>query len=156
MNAVLQREAPPESIRSVAAVRDADYVDVFSMSTDGLRNASPEQWARAAVHHAAGLGGQFVWRVPLRLRLRGGNSADRIAGWTITQRGDDRIALEASSSLLTARIVVLVSDGQLTVTTCIRYDRPLAGPWWRPLSAVHRAAMPGLLRSAARHVASFA
>ena len=154
MTAVLQREEAPESIRSVAAVRDADYIDIFSIATDGVPDASPERWARAGVDHAAGSVGQFVWRVILRLRLRGGNAADRIAGWRIVERGDDWISLEAASTLLTANIVVRAGDGQVTFATCIRYDRPLAGPFWRPLSAVHRAAMPGLLRTAARHVAS--
>jgi hypothetical protein len=154
MTAVLQRDEAPASIASVAAVRDADYTDVFSIATDGIPPASPEQWARAGVEHAAGLGGQFVWRVILRLRLRGGNTADRIAGWRIAERGDDWISLDASSSLLKANIVVGVGDGQVTIATCIRYDRPLAGPFWRPLSVVHRAAMPGLLRTAARHIAS--
>ncbi|MGH7856074.1 MAG: hypothetical protein ACREQY_02000, partial [Candidatus Binatia bacterium] len=77
-----------------------------------------------------------------------------VGGWQIADRGDSWIRLEASSCFLTAHIVVKVDDGQVSVATFIRYDRPLASLVWRPLSAGHRLAMPGLLRDAVRPVGS--
>ena len=46
--------------------------------------------------------------------------------------------------------VVQVDDGQLSVATFVRYDRPIAALVWPPLSAGHRLAMPGLLRKTVR------
>jgi hypothetical protein len=51
---------------------------------------------------------------------------------------------------MTAQIVMQVDDGQLSVATFIRYDRPMAALVWEPLSAGHRLLMPGLLRQTVR------
>jgi hypothetical protein len=127
-----------------------NYVDVFTVTTGSAEDRSPEHWARAGVDYAAGVAGQFVWRVLLGLRLEGRSSPDHVAGWRIVHRGDSRIVLEAASWFLTAQIAVQVGDGQVSVATFIRYDRSIAALIWRPLSAGHRRAMPGLLRQTAR------
>jgi hypothetical protein len=150
MTDVRRRREAPEAIRSLHAVVDADYVDVFTVSTEGLANASPERWARAGVEHGAGSGGQFVWRGILGLRLDGRPSEDRIGGWTIAERADDWIRLEATSWFLTAHIIVHVGADQVSVATCVHYDRLPARIVWPRLAVVHRRAMPGLLRRAAR------
>src|SRR5207247_1749306 len=71
---------------------------------------------------------------------------DYVGGWKIADRGDRWIRSEAGSWFMTAHIVVQVDDGQLSVATFVRYDRPIAALVWPPLSAGHRLAMPGLLR----------
>ncbi len=152
MPTVIQQQQAPEAIRSLPAVADADYVDVFAVSTAGLPHASVERWARAGVDHGAGRGGQFVWRGILGLRLDGRPSADRIAGWTVAERADDWLRLEATSWFLTAHIVVHVGAEQVTIATCVHYDRPPARVVWPRLAVVHRRAMPGLLRRAARRI----
>jgi hypothetical protein len=129
-----------------------DYVDLFTLTTSAAVGGSPEQWARAGVEDAAGLAGQFVWRVLLGLRLERRSSPNHVAGWKIVRRADSWIVLEAASWFLTAQIVVQVGDGKVSVATFIRYDRPIAALVWAPLSAGHRRAMPGLLRQAARRL----
>jgi hypothetical protein len=127
-----------------------DYVDLFTITTDGAASGSPEQWARAAVEDAAGLAGQFVWRVLVGLRLERRPAPDCVGGWKVADRGDSWIRLEAASWFLTAHLVVRVDDGHVSVATFIRYDRPIAALVWPPLSAGHRLAMPGLLRHTKR------
>lgn len=154
MPKIVQQRKIPETVRSLSTMASHDYVDLFRVITGGARDVSPELWARAGVDDAAGQAGQFVWRVILGLRLDGRASPDRVAGWKIAGRGESHIVLEAASSCLTAQIVVLVGEGEVSVATFIRYDRPIAAFVWLPLSVGHRRAMPGLLRRAARILAS--
>jgi hypothetical protein len=142
----------PDAVRRVGTMPHHDYVDVFSVATYLADDRSAERWARAVVDHAAGRKGQYVWRVLLGLRLAKRTSPDHLAGWTIVHRERTGIVLEASSWFLTAQLVLCVGDGRVTVATFLRYDRPVARPYWTSLSAVHRAAMPGLLRAAVHHV----
>jgi len=150
MPTVLQELTVPETIRSLSTMARPDYVDVFTVTARGVERGSPEQWARAGIEDAAGLAGQFVWRVLCGLRLERRPSPDYVGGWKIADRGDSWIRLEAASWFMTAHIVVQVDDGQVSVATFIRYDRPLAAVVWPPLSAGHRVAMPGLLRQTVR------
>jgi hypothetical protein len=41
---------------------EADYIDLFTISTRDVADASPERWARAAIEDVAGRGGLFIWR----------------------------------------------------------------------------------------------
>ena len=150
MPSVFQQPNVPEAVRSLSTLATPDYVDLFRITTDGTAGRSPEQWARAGVEDAAGLAGQFVWRVLCGLRLGWRPSPDYVGGWKIADRGDSWIRLEAASWFMTAQIVVQADDRQLSVATFIRYDRPMAALVWPPLSAGHRLAMPGLLRQAVR------
>jgi hypothetical protein len=147
--AVVQQSDIPDAIRPLSAVLEADYVDVFSMSTPG-HAVSPEQWARAGIEDAAGVQGQFVWRVLLGLRLERRQSPSYVGGWKIADRGDDWLRLEAASWFLTAHIVVHVDERCLSIATLIHYDQPVAKAIWPPVSVGHRWAMPGLLRGALR------
>jgi hypothetical protein len=151
MPTVLQGSNVPEAIRSLTTLARHDYVDLFTITTSAAEAGSPEQWARAGIEDAAGRAGQFVWRILCGLRLERRSSPDHIAGWKIVARNDSSIVLEAASWFMTAQVVVQVCDGRLSVATFIRYDRAIGRLVWRPLSAGHRAALPGLLRSAVRH-----
>ena len=153
MPTVVQQRNLPEPIASASGMDRWDYVDLFTIAAASARRRSAEQWARAGVDVAAGDGGQFVWRVLLGLRLAPRTSADHIAGWKIAGRGDHWIRLEATSWFLTAHLVVWVGDGEVSIATFIRYERPPASLVWPPLSLGHRQAMPGLLVRATRHLA---
>ena len=150
MPTVSQQRNVPAAIRSRSTLASPDYVDLFTVTTDAAAGGSPEQWARAGLEDAAGLAGQFVWRVLCGLRLEQWPSPDYVAGWKIADRGDSWIRLEATSWFMTAQLVVHVDDGQLSMATFIRYDQPVAALVWPPLSAGHRFAMPGLLRGTVR------
>jgi hypothetical protein len=171
MTTVVEQRNVPDTVRSLSTLAKQDYVDLFTVTAGTAADRSPEQWARAAVEDtagefavgrviadwvddAAGLAGQFVWRVLLGLRLEWRPSPAHVAGWKIVHRGDSWIVLEAASWFLTAQIVVQVGDGQVSFATFIRYDRPVAALVWPALSVGHRQAMPGLLRHAAKVMAS--
>src|SRR4029450_1567378 len=109
---------------------------------------------RTAIEDVAGLGGQFIWRGILGLRLKSRPSTGRVGGWKIADRGEDWIRLEAASWFMTAHLVTGLGDGHLSVGTFIRYDRPIAALIWVPVSAVHRRLMPGLLFQTVRLITS--
>ena len=151
MPLVLQHETVPDELLVHCTLDRHDYVDVFTVRSGGTTIAWPEYWARAAIDSAAGLGGQLIWRAVLGLRLQA--CPENIGGWRVAANGDDWIALEAASRLMTAQIVVRIEREQVTVGTFMRYDRPLGSLVWPPLAAVHRRLMPGLLRKTAKIVA---
>lgn len=150
MPSVIRQRNIPQVIRSLSGMDSPDYTDLFTVTTNGADDASPEQWSRTAIEGVAGGGGQFIWRGVLGLRLRSRPSTDRVGGWTIADRGDEWIRLEASSWFLTAHLVTRLDDGHLSAATFIRYDHPIAPLIWVPLSAIHRRLMPGLLAQTVR------
>src|SRR5437764_118970 len=83
---VLRQRNVPEAIRSLSTLAKPDYVDLFTVATVAAADRSPEQWARAAIEDAAGLAGQFIWRVVLGLRLERRPSLDHVGGWKIGDR----------------------------------------------------------------------
>jgi hypothetical protein len=145
--AIVQQHSIPESILSLSTMRP-DYVDLFTARTRDAAGRPPEKWARAGIEDAAGLAGQFIWRVLCGLRLAPRHSPDHVAGWTIADRGERWVRLEAASWFLTAHIVFWIEEEQVSVATFIRYDRPVAAFIWGALSIGHRQAVPGLLRQA--------
>src|SRR5262245_6051251 len=153
MPIVFQQHDVPAAIRPLSSLDRVDYVDLFTVVTDGRVGRSPEQWARAGLEEAAGLAGQFVWRVLCGLRLEPQPSPDHVAGWKVADRSDRWIRLEAVSWFMTAQIVVQVDDEEVSVATFIRYDLPVAALLWPALSIGHRRAMPGLLRNMVRAMA---
>src|SRR5947209_423047 len=133
MPTVVQQCPVPQAVRSLSTLSKQDYVDLFTITTGAAADGSPEEWARAGVDDAAGLGGQFAWRIVLGLRLASRSSPDHIAGWAIVDRGDGRIVLEAASWCMTAQIVVRTDDRHVSFATFIRYDLPIAALVWAPV-----------------------
>jgi hypothetical protein len=138
----------PATMRSVAAMPDADYVDVSVLAGDDATDWSAEEWARAVLESApsARRFAFIPWRIFLGLRLGPWPSPDHVHGWKIADRGDDWLRLETASWLMTCHAVVHVEDGQVSAALFVRYDHPIAALWWPPLSTVHRRAMPVILR----------
>lgn len=141
----------PESVRALSSLPDIDYADRFTLSTNA--DATPEQWARAMFGHVPTVAEQLIWRGLLGLRLSRGRSPDTVGGWQIGERGEGWIRLEAASWFLTGNLLVQATDGQVSLGTFLRYDRPLGHSVWPPLSAVHRRLIPGVLRDAAAKIA---
>lgn len=140
----------PSELRSLGGIEEADYADAFTINTD--LEATPEQWARAMFGDTPGSLGTVLWRGLLGLRLVRTASPDAVAGWRIAGRGDEWIRLQTGSRNLTASLVVRATDGQMSLATFMRYDRPAGTRIWTPLSAVHRRLAPGLLRATVDHV----
>lgn len=143
---VRQRAGIPEAVRAACGMPGPDYVDVFTLTVAGARDTPPERWARTAFEEVAGRGGQFIWRGLLGLRLQRRPSPGHVAGWRIGGLGEDWVRLEAQSWMLTGNLVLHLTDGEATLVTALRYDRPFARAVWPPLAAVHRRLAPGLLR----------
>src|SRR5437868_3242415 len=144
---VVDADDVPATMRSVAAMPDADYIDVSVLAADDATEWSPEDWARATLESApsARRFAFIPWRMFLGLRLGPWPSPDTVHGWKIAGRGDDWLRLETASWLMTCHAVVVVQDGRLSAGLFVRYDHPIAAVWWPALSIVHRRAMPVLL-----------
>ena len=123
-----------------------DYADRFVLTTD--TEADPERWARAMFGDTPGFLGTIVWQGLLHLRLDRGRSTHHVAGWRITERGDDWIRLEARSWFLSGSLVVQVEPKRVALTTVVRYDRFPSRQWWPLLARVHRRGVPLVLAGA--------
>jgi hypothetical protein len=138
----------PESIREHDTLASPDYVDVFTVPASGLAGRSPEEWARAVLEETpAGRSAPALWR-RLGLQLGPTPSAEHVQGLKIAARGDDWIRLETASWFMTAHGIVHIDDHQLSLALLIRYDHPIASLVWMPESAMHRRAVPVMLRQA--------
>ncbi|HZA86827.1 MAG TPA: hypothetical protein VE466_08110 [Acidimicrobiales bacterium] len=138
----------PETIRSHDTLTNPDYVDVFTAPASGATDRTPEEWARAVLEETpTGRAAPALWR-RLGLRLGPTPSAEHVQGLKIAARGDDWIRLETASWFMTAHGIVHTDDHQLSIALCIRYDHPIASVVWMPESAVHRRAVPVMLRQA--------
>jgi hypothetical protein len=142
----------PGPVRTLSALPGIDYADLFTIRTDAA--ASPEEWARAMLGNVPSAGQRFLWRGILGLRLRPGRSPETVAGWRVTGRGPDWVRLEARSWFLGANLVVLTGGGRVSIGTLLHYERRFGRLVWPPLSGVHRALVPGLLRRGAARIAS--
>ena len=148
---VVQPRGIPASIAALD-VLPSDYVDVFTTTSVGASSTSPEQWARAALEGASPLGRFLAWRALLGLRLEQTPSPHHVAGWTIVDRNDDWIRIEARSWFIAANIVFRVDEDLVSFATLIRYDRRIAQLIWTPASAIHRRLAPDVLRAAVRRI----
>jgi hypothetical protein len=139
----------PDVIRRLDTLAAPDYADVFTAVTSRARDRSAEAWARAVLEETPiGRSAPALWRL-LGLRL-GPPSSTHVQGWRIADRGDDWIRIEATSWFMTAHAVIHVEDGQVSVALFLRYDQPIAGVIWPPVSVMHRRGVPVMLRQALR------
>lgn len=136
----------PRSVRTLSSPPDADYADMFTVCADG--DATPEQWARAIFGDVPSAGDRLVWRGFLGLRLDPRRSPDTVAGWRVADRGPEWVRLEAASWYLTGNMIVRATGGRLSLATLLRYENAVGRALWPPLSAVHRALAPDVLRKA--------
>ncbi|MBE1490572.1 hypothetical protein [Plantactinospora soyae] len=141
-----------ESIRALCSLPGIDYADQFTLSTDPVADATPEQWARAIFGDVPSVAQLLSWRAVLGLRLSRGRSPATVAGWRIGGRGEDWIRLETASWFMTGNLVVQTTDGRVSLGTFLHYDRSLGHDLWPPLSAIHRRLIPGALRNAAARI----
>jgi len=138
----------PETIRSHDTLTNPDYVDVFTAPTSGATDRTPEEWARAVLEETpTGRSAPALWR-RLGLRLGPTPSAEHVQGLKIAARGEDWIRLETASWLMTAHGIVHIDDHHLSLALFIRYDHPIASLVWMPESAMHRRAVPVMIRQA--------
>jgi hypothetical protein len=138
----------PDTIQRLSTMPQVDYVDSYTAVTTNARDKSPEGWARAVLEDTPlGRRARRLWRL-LGLRLGPPNSPDYVQGWKIAARGDDWIRVETSSWFATAHAVCHADDGHVSLALFLRYDHPIAGVIWAPVSVMHQRAVPVLLHQA--------
>jgi hypothetical protein len=145
----------PAPVAETGAAGDADYASAFRLATDGARERTPEQWARAVFEGAPALLRPFLvfgWHRVLGLRLGRRPAPGYVLGWSMADPGPDRVTLEAESGLLRAANVALVDESSVTWVTLVHYERPLARPLWTVTSLVHHVTIPYLLARADRRL----
>ncbi|MBB3676000.1 DUF2867 domain-containing protein [Modestobacter versicolor] len=137
----------PDRLGALSALPAIDYADRFTLTTGAV--ATPEEWARAMFGDTPSPAEVLIWRGVLGFRLIRGRSPATVGGWRIGGRGPGWIRLETASWFLSANMLVQTGGGEVSWTTCLRFDRPLGRVVWIPASAVHRRLVPGVLRAAA-------
>jgi hypothetical protein len=150
--AVTQQHDVPDAIRSLSSFEGPYYVDLFTATTRGPADKTPEQWVRTAIEGAPPIGRFLAWQIVCGLRLERQPSPDHVGGWKITDRGDNWIRLEASGWFMSAQIVFKVDEGKVSFATFVGYDRPLAAIAWPSIARIHRAVAPDFLRRAVRRI----
>lgn len=149
--------ALPTSTIQVGSLTTVDYGDSFTVSTTVA--ASPEQWARALFGDVPNVAQVFAWETVLGFRLNRDPSPFTVAGWTIGGYADkqepaqkkqptDWIRLEQRSRLITANLIVDVTESHLRVTTLVGHVSRLGRTVWGPLSHVHRRLLASMMMSA--------
>jgi hypothetical protein len=141
----------PRSVRSLTSLADPDYIDLFTVTTPGARNRSPDEWARAVLEQTplARRNARVLWRL-MGLRLGPQSSPDHVQGWRISARGDNWLRAETASWYMTAQAVCLIEEGSVSASLSLRYDHPVAVLVWAVVSASHQRAMPIMLRQAVK------
>lgn len=137
----------PAPVRALSSLTPISYADYFTLPT--TLPATARQWALAMFGDTPNAAQWLIWRGLLGLRLTPSPAPSTIAGWHLTADHDDWVRLEQSSPLYRANLIVRTSPSQVAVGTFLTYLRRPAEQWWRPLSAVHRALVPRILRHAA-------
>jgi len=141
----------PEDVRSLITLGDPDYVDLFTITTTGADDRTPEEWARAALEQAplAERNARRLWRL-LGLRLGAPGAVGHVQGWRIAGRGGDWIRLETASWYMSGQAVCLVRDDQASISLSLRFDhRRVARAVWSLVAGPHQRAVPTMLRQAA-------
>lgn len=138
----------PDSTHARSDIEKPDYIDQFILTASNARAATPRQWAQATFEDTAGRGGQFIWRALLLLRLNRG--PDRVAGWEISGSGDDWITIAAESPMMTAELIIQLSEREVSLATITRYRNRIGRIVWGGLSPIHRRLTPDLLRDSHR------
>jgi hypothetical protein len=138
---------------SLAGYR-CDYDDSFEASVAAANERTPEEWARAVFEDAPRSVRWFLlvgFRYGLNLRLARRRSPEHVLGWAILDREPDSLTIESRSWYLTSRLLFQTEPAHVTLSTHVRYDKPIAKVLWPPVSILHRQILPRLLRHAAAH-----
>lgn len=138
---------------SLAGYR-CDYEDSFEASVAATNERTPERWARTVFEDAPRSVRWFLlvgFRYGLNLRLASRTSPKHVFGWAIIDQEPDSLTIESRSWCLTSRLLFQTRPARVTLSTHVRYDKPIAKILWPPVSSLHRQILPRLLRRAAAH-----
>lgn len=142
----------PDEIRALAPPDGYDYVDLFVLTTTGAAEHSAETWARTALEDSPRIGRFLAWEMLCQLRLDVRRSPEQLAGWKVTERGDDSITMDAAGWFMAARMVFHVVGERVSFATFVRYERGIGARWWPQVATVHRKVAPRMLRAAGSRI----
>jgi hypothetical protein len=152
-------DSHPVAVRRIVPGHEAeatgfrpDYTDAFEVSRPSLDSRSAEQWSRAVFESAPRLVRWFLltgWRVVLGLRPGPQRTSGHVLGWRIASRQPHLVVLEMKSPIMTARLVLRLSDAEVFLGTNVHYAGRMARPLWTIVGPIHRQAIPYLLGRAA-------
>lgn len=132
----------------------ADYADAFEISRSQSDNRHPERWARDGFENLplkSRRSGMFAHRHLLGFRLGPWSSLDHIFGWRIAESQPDVLRLVATGKIMEGHMVWRLKDDRMVMTTFVKYNKPkLAAGIWAFAGRIHRNAVPGLLKLAAK------
>jgi len=152
-------EAHPVDVRRIVPVKEPDvtgfrpdYTDAFEVSPPSPDRRSAEQWSRAVFEGAPRPVRWFLltgWRGVLGLRPGPQRTSGHVLGWRIVSHRPDKVVLEMKSPIMTAGLVVRVSELKVQLSTNVLYAGRMGRPLWTIVGPIHRQALPYLLRRAA-------
>src|SRR5437588_10180524 len=119
--------AVPDDIDARKDLAAADFSYACQLDLDTPVTQSAEQWARAVFEDAPRLLRWVIvsgWIVGLGLRLGPRRSRSYVLGWSIVSNAPDVIVLGVESFMLTARLVVRLTEATVVHATFVRSDRP--------------------------------
>ena len=128
------------------------YTDTFEVDAQAVRDRSAEAWMRAVLEGAPRPLRWFIvagWRMVLGFRLGPPQSLSHILGWPIVTTSPELVVLEQHSALMTARLVLRVTEQEVTWTTYVHYEHAAARAVWAIVGLLHRRIVPYSLRHAA-------
>ncbi|WP_405783438.1 DUF2867 domain-containing protein [Streptomyces sp. NBC_00859] len=149
----VRRVDVPEAARTSGDFAAADYASAFGLPMPRAGSRTPEQWARATFEDAPAAVRWFLlrgWTLVLGLRMGPRPSPGHVLGWLVSQSGPGSVTLEARSSLVVTRNIVVVDGSGVVWITFVRYNRRLSRLVWAVAAPVHHLAVPRLLGRAAR------
>jgi hypothetical protein len=140
----------PKSIQTLSSLPKINYGDIFSISPSV--EATPELWMRKILGDTPNLTQHFLWSGLLGFPLIRSKSSETIAGWRISSKGTNWIRIENHSWLFHANLILHKIEDQVSFVSLMSYRNWFAHIWWPPLSSLHRAIVPRMLRSSEKRM----
>ncbi len=136
---VRQIAVPPEA-RALATLPRVDYADAFLVEVGGIRDRTPEEWARAILEDAPESLRRSLtlgWSA-LGLKL-GSNRSDRhVLGWEVRRSTPDHVLLGAGSRIgMPAELLVKRQGERLLFSTFVQHENLLARAVWAGVEPAH-------------------
>jgi hypothetical protein len=147
---MVHRIAVPDEVLSLRLLDRVDYGDAFEARTTEHR--SPREWGDLIIERSSPAVLGFVraahsrvGRMPLAPQ-----DADHPLGWSILEETDSRLVIGIDGGIVTPRVVIMTSPGNVVFATVLRHENGVAPAIWAAGRHVHRAVARYLVAAATR------
>jgi hypothetical protein len=140
--------AIPQEARDLAGPHDFDYCDAFRVALPASSQLSAEEWARAMFTPRGALARLFAGLWGAATGVESPHEGTRFAYFRVLSPGPGSVVLVGEGERYRIRLVVLASDGRLTLATFVESRRTI---WRQLLKAImvgHRRVAPLLMERA--------